>query len=171
MTAPEGRLTIDGDRAALTFERRLPYSVEVVWAAITDPDERGQWFGATTIDRRVGGMIEMVATGPPVPPEQKKMTGQIRVWDPPRVFEHEWHQPILTDTGSGVVRYELTPDGDGTLLTFSHRGLTVRDGQGFHPGSHAFLDRLEAYLGGHPLPDWGRRYQEVAALLGSEWKG
>lgn len=52
------------------------------------------------------------------------MTGRIRVWDPPRVFEHEWSQPVLTDTESGVVRYELAPDGDGTLLRFSHRGLS-----------------------------------------------
>lgn len=166
MTSRDGKLTIEGDRAALTFERRLPYPVTTVWAAITDPEERGRWFGATTIDRRVGGMVEMVATGPPAPPEKKKMTGRIRVWDPPRVFEHEWHQPILTETGAGVVRYELTPDGDETLLRFTHRGLTVSDGKGFHPGTHAVLDRLEAHLADKPLPDWGQRYQEVAARLG-----
>ncbi|MGV0744674.1 SRPBCC family protein [Mycolicibacterium sp. XJ870] len=168
MTSPEGKLTIDGDLAALTFERRLPYPVAAVWSAITDPAERGQWMGETKIDAREGGSIEMVADGPPAPPDAKRMTGRIRVWDPPRVFEHEWHQQILTDTGSGVVRYELTPDGDGTLLRFSHRGLTVRDGQGFHPGTHAFLDRMEAHLAGTPLPEWGQRYQEVAALLAQQ---
>ena len=46
----EGQLTVDGDRAVLTFERRLPYPIEAVWSAITDPDERAQWFGETTID-------------------------------------------------------------------------------------------------------------------------
>lgn len=168
MTCHEGELTIDGDRAALTFERRLPYPVDAVWSAITDPAERNQWMGETTIDAREGGSIEMVPNGPPLPPEKKKMTGRIRVWDPPHVFEHEWHQAILSDAESGVVRYELTPDGDGTLLRFSHRGLTVRDGRGFHPGTHAFLDRLEAYLGGQPLPEWGQRYAEVAQLLGKE---
>ena len=168
MTGPEGKLTIDGDLAALTFERHLPYPVDAVWSAITDPDERRRWFGETTMDRQEGGRIEMVATGPPVPPAQKKMTGRIRIWDPPRVFEHEWSQPILTDTGSGVVRYELTPDGEGTLLRFSHRGLTIRDAQGFHPGSHAFLDRLQAYLGGQPLPEWQARYQQVSTLLAQD---
>lgn len=159
MTDREGKLTVEGDRAVLTFERRLPYPVDAVWAAITDPAHRDQWMGATTIDAREGGMIEMVPTGPPQPPEQKKMTGRIRVWDPPHVFEHEWNQRIIE---SSVVRYELSPDGDGTLLRFSHRGLGVRNAQGFRPGTHAYLDRLEAYLAGKAMPNWAQRYREVA---------
>ncbi|MFV1365776.1 MULTISPECIES: SRPBCC family protein [Mycolicibacterium] len=158
MTAREGKLTVDGDRAVLTFERRLPYSVEAVWSAITDPAERRQWFGETTIDAREGGSIDMVATGPPLPPERKRMTGRILVWDPPRVLEHEWKQPIVED---GVVRYELFPDGDGTLLRFTHRGLGVGNAKGFRSGTHAFLDRLEAYLAGDALPDWMTRRQEI----------
>ena len=60
MTGRDGRLTIEGDRAVLTFERRLPYPIETVWSAITDPSHRNQWMGETTIDAREGGMIEMV---------------------------------------------------------------------------------------------------------------
>ena len=33
----DGRLTIDGDRAVLSFERHLPFPIEAVWSAITDP--------------------------------------------------------------------------------------------------------------------------------------
>ncbi|MGV0599382.1 SRPBCC domain-containing protein, partial [Mycolicibacterium pulveris] len=123
-----------------------------------DPAERRQWFGETTIDAREGGSIDMVATGPPLPPERKRMTGRILVWDPPRVLEHEWKQPIVED---GVVRYELFPDGDGTLLRFTHRGLGVGNAKGFRSGTHAFLDRLEAYLAGDALPDWMTRRQEI----------
>ncbi|MDQ2637214.1 MAG: SRPBCC family protein [Actinomycetota bacterium] len=155
MTEREGRLTIEGDRAVLTFERRLSFPIEAVWAAITDPDERAAWFGVTTIE---GGTIDMVADGPPLPPERKRMTGRILVWDPPNVFEHEWKQPIVED---GVVRYELIPDGDGTLLRFSHRGLGVRNASGFRSGTHAYLDRLEAHLAGVELPDWATRRQEI----------
>ena len=155
----EGRLTIDGDRAVLSFERRLPFPVEAVWSAITDPAERREWFGETTLDARAGGSIEMVATGPPLPPERKRMTGRILVWDPPHVFEHEWKQPIVED---GVVRYELTADGTGTLLKFTHRGLGVRNATGFRSGTHAFLDRLEAHLAGDELPDWLTRSREIA---------
>jgi hypothetical protein len=85
------------------------------------------------------------------------------VWDPPHVFEHEWNQRILQHTGEpSVVRYELQPDEDGTRLTFSHRGLGVRDAGGFRPGTHAYLDRLAAHLAGEPPPDWSTRYRQVA---------
>ncbi|MCW2688044.1 MAG: ATPase [Mycobacterium sp.] len=157
-----GRLTIEGDRAVLTFERRLPYPIEAVWSAIIDPAQRNRWFGETTIDTHEGGTFDMVPSGPPVPPQQKRMTGRIRVWDPPYVFEHEWHQAI---TEPRVVRYELHPDGDGTLLRLSHRGLGVRNATGFLPGTHAFLDRLEAYLAGAALPNWSQRYHEVAESI------
>jgi len=159
VTEREGRLTIEGDRAMLTFERRLSFPIEAVWAAITDPAHRNHWIGQTTIDAREGGVIEMMPDGPPAPPEHKKMTGRIRVWDPPHVFEHEWRQRIIEDS---VVRYELSADGDGTLLRFTHRGLGIRNAEGFRPGTHAYLDRLEAHLAGDSLPDWAQRYREVA---------
>ena len=65
------------------------------------------------------------------------------------------------DCEDGVVRYELTTDGDGTLLRFTHRGLGVRSATGFCGGTHAYLDRLEAYLAGDELPDWTTRRLEV----------
>ncbi|HZQ30152.1 MAG TPA: SRPBCC family protein [Mycobacterium sp.] len=165
MNSRNGRLTVDGDRAVLSFERRLAFPIETVWSAIADPSERKQWMGEMTIDGRVGGQIDLVAAGPPVPPERKRMTGRILVWDPPHVLEHEWRQPIVED---GVVRYELSRDGDGTLLRFTHRGLGVRNATGFLSGTHAFLDRLEAYLAGDELPDWTARRLEVAKALNLE---
>ena len=106
----------------------------------------------------------MVPQETPVPIEQKRMIGRILVWDPPYVLEHEWTQAIVED---GVVRYELAPDGDGTLLRFTHRGLGVRNAKSFMPGTHAFLDRLEAYLSATELPVWMARYREVAPGYGA----
>ncbi|SEH76049.1 Uncharacterized conserved protein YndB, AHSA1/START domain [Mycolicibacterium rutilum] len=162
MTDPYGQLTVDGDRAVLTFERRLPYPVHTVWAAITDPAERDAWFGTTKIDARQGGSIEMVPHGPPLPADSTRMTGRILVWDPPHVFEHEWRQSIVDD---GVVRYELTADGSGTHLRFTHRGLSRRHGGGFLGGTHAYLDRLRAHLDGEPLPDWSQRRAEINSRM------
>jgi uncharacterized protein YndB with AHSA1/START domain len=161
----EGILTIDGDHATMTFRRRLPFPIKEVWAAITDPDERKVWFGETTIDPRTGGSIDMQPADPPAPPEAKRMTGRILVWQPPYVLEHEWHQRIVEES---VVRYELTEDGDGTLLTFTHRGLSVRNARGFISGTHAFLDRLGAYLADENLPNWSERYAEVAPRYTSQ---
>jgi uncharacterized protein YndB with AHSA1/START domain len=161
----EGILTIDGDHATMAFRRRLPFPIKEVWAAITDPDERKVWFGETTIDPRTGGSIDMQPADPPAPPEAKRMTGRILVWQPPYVLEHEWHQRIVEES---VVRYELTEDGDGTLLTFTHRGLSVRNARGFISGTHAFLDRLGAYLADENLPNWSERYAEVAPRYTSQ---
>ncbi|WP_433338611.1 SRPBCC family protein [Spirillospora sp. CA-294931] len=161
-----GEVAIDGDGAVITFVRHLPHPIEDVWSAITDPSRRAAWFGETTLSGRAGGVIEMVPAEPPVPREHKRMTGRILVWDPPHVLEHEWGQAIVED---GVVRYELAEDGAGTVLTFTHRGLGVRNARGFTPGTHAYLDRLEAHLAGTGLPLWSRRYEEVAARYPS-WR-
>lgn len=151
-----GTLTFDGDHVIMTFRRRLPHPIETVWAALTDPAERQAWFGETTID---GDRIEMLPTDPPAAEDAKRMTGRILVWRPPHVLEHEWQQRIVSDS---VVRYELAEDGDGTLLTFTHRGLSEREAKGFIPGTHAFLDRLAAHLAAQPLPAWQDRYDELA---------
>jgi uncharacterized protein YndB with AHSA1/START domain len=155
---PNGTVTIDGERATMTFVRRLPYRIEAVWAALTDPEQRAAWFGPTQIDGREGGMLDMDPKGPPAPPEKRRLTGRILVWDPPHVLEHEWRQAVVDDS---VVRYELVADGDATVLTFTHRGLSIRNAQGFVPGTHAYLDRLEAHLNGSELPDWMARFAEL----------
>lgn len=160
MSGRYGALVIDGEQATIVFVRRLSHPIEAVWSAIADPGQRATWFGTTIVDGRVGGTIEMMPLETPVPPEMKRMTGRILVWDPPHVLEHEWNQAIVE---ASVVRYELTADGDETILRFSHRALGVRNAKGFLPGTHAFLDRLESHMSATTLPGWMERYREVAA--------
>lgn len=158
-TDKNGTITVAGDLATLTFVRRLHDPIDRVWSALTDPAERQTWFGSTSLEPYEGGTIELDPDDPPVKPELKHMRGRILRWDPPRLLEHTWHQTIV---GDGVVRYELAPDGDDTILTFSHRGLSVSNAKGFIPGTHAYFDRLEAHLAGHPIPAWSERYAELA---------
>lgn len=158
-----GTVTVEGEHATLTFERRLPFPIERVWTAITDPAERTAWFGAGSVQPQEGGEIVIEPDDPPAPPEAKRVTGRILTWQPPRdghaVFEHEWRQRIVEDS---VVRYELRTAGGETLLTFTHRGLSERNALGFVPGTHAFLDRMDAHLRQAELPGWSERYAEVA---------
>jgi hypothetical protein len=56
----------------------------------------------------------------------------------------------------------ISTDGDETVLTFTHRGLSLRNAQGFIPGTHAFLDRLGAYLSRAEIPGWSERYEVLA---------
>lgn len=158
MSSENGTIETDGEAAVIRFERHLPFPIEDVWAAITDPEQRGAWFGETVLDVEAG-TIEMLPEDPPAAPDAKRLTGRILVWDPPHVFEHEWRQRIVED---GVVRYELSETATGTLLRFTHRGLSVRNARGFIPGTHAFFDRLDAHLAGAEPPDWQERYAAVA---------
>jgi uncharacterized protein YndB with AHSA1/START domain len=158
---PAGTVTITAEGTTIAFERRLAHPVDRVWAALTDPDARVQWFGRTAIDPREGGRIETIAEGPPASETTRTLTGRILVWDPPHVLEHEWQQ---TTIGFSTVRYELRPDGTQTILWLTHRLGSGPSALGYVPGEHAYLDRLQAYLDGAPPPDWVERYDEVRHL-------
>jgi uncharacterized protein YndB with AHSA1/START domain len=160
MSKRTGVITRQGDEATLEFERKIAHPIEKVWAALTEPDQRAQWFGRTTFEPREGGSFFAVAEGPPAPETMRTVTGKVLAWAPPNVFEIEWEQAIL---GKTVLRYELARDGEGTILRMWHRQLTLKNAQGYIPGTHAYLDRLEALIAGEPLPSWGARYQEVAS--------
>jgi hypothetical protein len=83
------------------------------------------------------------------------------------VFEHEWKidaRPQMPSGENALVRWELLPDGDGTLLRLTHARVSRRTARGIAPGIHANLDRLEAHLAHRPLPDARERYNQVASL-------
>ncbi|MBX5483773.1 MAG: SRPBCC family protein [Myxococcaceae bacterium] len=161
MSTPNGKVTVDGEFATLEFERQLRFPPEEVWSALTDPAQLREWYLVirAEIDGRPGGTVEMV-TGPAA----FHWTGKILAWEPNRLFEYEWNTPPCKDLPEGeqtVVRWELTPSGGGTLLKLTHRRLTKNTAFGFAPGTHAFMDRLEAHLARQPLPNWMQRYGEV----------
>ncbi|WP_394845772.1 SRPBCC family protein [Pendulispora brunnea] len=154
-----GLVVVDDGFATILFERRLPHPIEDVWAAITDPEERAAWLGKTRIEPHVDGIVETVADGPPVPPEVRTFTGRVLVWEPPHVFEHTWDQKII---GQTIARYELSRDGDATILRFTQRGFRNRThAGGFAAGTHAYFERLYAHLTKQPLPEWYARSQEL----------
>jgi hypothetical protein len=68
----------------------------------------------------------------------------------------------LSRWGPDVLRFELTPDGDGTALAFTatmqELGKAARDAAGWH----TCLDRLVRELGGEQSPaDSGERWREL----------
>jgi uncharacterized protein YndB with AHSA1/START domain len=157
-----GDLTFDGDYATLTFERRLRHPIQAVWKAITDPEHLAQWYlTKAQIQARVGGSIDFVTA-----PAQVHATGKILAWEPPRVFEHEWNvgpRKELPEGERSTVRWELTAEGDITILRFTHRRLTRGTAIIFAGGMVAFLDRLENQLDGVHLVDWVARVEKIRA--------
>ena len=165
---PSGAVVVEGEKATLVFRRRLTRPPEAVWRALTEPSELSGWYMTkANVDGRVGGSIDFVAG-----PSRLHVTGKILTWDPPRVFEHEWKVVPREELKSGedaIIRWELKVDGEGTILHLEHRKLNRDTALGFAPGTHAFLDRLEAPLGGYRLPNWQERYQQVAPLYPPSW--
>ena len=150
-----GELHVEGERSTLVFRRRLSHPPEAVWKAITDPGELARWhLTEAFVEGRVGGAVRLHRRTP-----QFEVTGKVLTWDPPRVFEHEWKVlpgPYSPAGEDAVIRWELTPEDDGTVLTLRHRGLTRGFASIYIAGTHAFLDRLSAQLDGRPLPGMGR---------------
>jgi uncharacterized protein YndB with AHSA1/START domain len=151
----KGEVIIEGDYATLKYERQLAHTREEVWKAITDPKELEMWLNKkAVIDGRDGGTIDFVTW-----PAGFHTTGRILVWDPPRVFEHEWHtapHPRLPNgEAEAVIRWELVRDGDSsTILTLTFSRLTKPTALRFALGMRAFLNRLAAQLDHRTLPDW-----------------
>jgi uncharacterized protein YndB with AHSA1/START domain len=166
----EGTVTIEGEYTTLRYERQLSYPTELVWKAITDPEELVGWMNTkAVIDGRNGGTIDFVNTF-----SGFHTTGCILVWNPLRVFEHEWHispNPSLPNGESeSVIRWELKQNSSlntKTLLTLTHSRLTKLTSSWFAPGWHAYLDRLEASLNNEVSPDWMKRFAEVKELYSS----
>ena len=166
----DGTLVEEGDHATLTFRRAYRHRPEHVWAALTTPEGLREWLLCTeaVIEGRAGGRIEMVS-GPP----GYRSTGEILIWEPPRVLEYEWNVAPVPEMPKGeraIFRYELSADGDWTRVLVTYRRLTRKSARGFLPGLHAFLDRLEAQLDGRPLPDWLARFGELRAHY-PQWSG
>jgi uncharacterized protein YndB with AHSA1/START domain len=108
---PLGQLT-PGDPPVLEFVRTLRHPVEKVWRAITESGHLRSWFPCDIVGDRHEGAPLRLPFWPEVAAkhnfEDPGLSGVIRVWDPPRVFEWTW------DTD--IVRFELASQEGGTIL-------------------------------------------------------
>jgi uncharacterized protein YndB with AHSA1/START domain len=160
VTGADGTIVTADGIAVIAFERRLAHPADVVWAALTEPEQLAAWLGPGSLEPHAGGTVS-IRTGPENRPElQRPMSGRILTWEPPRVLEYEWVQPGLD---LSVVRYELEAEAGGTVLRLTHRRSVTPGGLGGRAGWHAFLDRLAAHLAGQPVPAWSVRRAEVQA--------
>lgn len=159
---------VDG-RPALRFERRYRHGLERVWRAITEPAELAAWFPSNVEgERAVGAELRFVdddqrataqAAGEPTRADGPMFAGRVLVFDPPKVFSFTW--------GGEVLRFELHPDGDDTVLVFtqlvSHQSVAARNGAGWH-ACFGELDRLL----GEPAPreGWEAVYTDYLERIG-----
>jgi len=144
-----------GDDVDLRYERRYPRPVETIWAALTEPTRLADWVGPALVEPYVGGRYELFIDRP------RPMTGRILTWEPPRLLEFSW------DTGDApvnTVRCELMPDGNGTRLIFTHKGIGFPWIGLVLPGWHVNLERLAGLLSGRPQPSSMPRWRELQRI-------
>jgi uncharacterized protein YndB with AHSA1/START domain len=157
-----GELERGDDEVTLRFVRWLPHPPGKVWRALTEPEHLAAWF-PTTIEGELtaGSRLQFSFRDMPLP----ALDGTMLTFRPTELLELVW--------GDERLRFELTPDGAGTLLTFTasfaELGRAARDGAGWH----VCLDLLGYDLGDAPVPwtqndRWRAVHTEYVARFGPE---
>jgi uncharacterized protein YndB with AHSA1/START domain len=88
---------------------------EAVWAALTRPDSLARWLAAPVeVELRAGGTFRLRLG------EGETMDGRVRAIEPLRTLELDWRRG---GEESSIVRFDLSADGDGTMLVLDHRRI------------------------------------------------
>jgi uncharacterized protein YndB with AHSA1/START domain len=129
-------------RPTLVFVRELAHPPEKVWAALTDPEQLGQW-APFTADRSLaeagGSTLHMIDSEQVV-----DLPAVVTLVEPPTRLEYTW--------GEDRLRWELTPIAGGTRLTLRHVTQGPEWVSMVAAGWHICLDVAERLLDGAPIP-------------------
>lgn len=124
---------------------------ERIFAALADPEQRVQWWGAEgrfktrhmESDLRVGGAWLMSGDGMGGRPFT--LSGEYRIVEPPRVLAFTWRPSWQSDATESVVRFDLEQTGNVTLVRITHSGLSSEGARMQHQGWPDVLKWLRDY--------------------------
>jgi uncharacterized protein YndB with AHSA1/START domain len=158
------------------FERLLPASIDRVWAYLADDDLRATWLAGGSIDKRIGGVIDLDMqhariTAEPIPAgggyEDHHELGTIVAWEPPHVLSYTWGEWFGQ---SCIVRFELSRVGDDTRMILTHsriekQGLNVDVAAGWHGHLDALEDKIAGGTGVGFWDNFDRHRDHYASRL------
>jgi uncharacterized protein YndB with AHSA1/START domain len=150
----DAKLLTDRARPAVRLERVLPDPPPVVWRALTEREQLRSWFPCDVIVS--GGRWEIGATITfPFPDAiHLTLTGVVLEVDEPHAIAFTW--------GDDTLRFELSPEGDGTRLVLIDE-LPPESAARNAAGWEQCLDRL---TGVEPAADgWQPRFERYAAAF------
>jgi uncharacterized protein YndB with AHSA1/START domain len=162
----DGVLEKNEGKDVLRFGRYLAHPIERVWAALTEPGELVGWWGEAEVDLIEGGRFTMRWLNTDEHGDGVVMHATITRLEPPNLLE-------MRGDLHGVLRWELHPGGNGTVLTFSSTlDLPEEYRTVVLAGWHYHLDALAEALDGRPidivnLPNdhWEQVHERYAARL------
>jgi uncharacterized protein YndB with AHSA1/START domain len=153
------------DRHTLVYERRYPHDIELVFEAVSTGEHLDEWLlPESRVERREGGACAFGWGSPADDPAASR--GIVTVFDPPKTIQYSFDEGSGVKDGGSYMRFDLEPDGDGTLLYFTLHYLPAPDATddpypggdlpapgtawrpGFCAGYHKFLDDLRVWLAG-----------------------
>ena len=124
---------------AVRITRYYRASPAEVWAALTEAGSIARWLAPVTdVDLTPGGGFELPLDG------GAALRAQVRAVEIDRLLELDWAAP---GEEPSVVRFELRPDGEGTVLALDHRLIDARFGMRAMGIWEGHLARLGALLG------------------------
>lgn len=135
-----GGASLDG--WTLVFVRDFRQPPEVVWAALTDPDQLDRWapFTAAGDLGRVGETTLTTVDGD----DRTTAAATVRTAEKPALLEYTW--------GDDRLRWELSPHGGGTRLVLRHTLTTDGIAPMVAAGWHLCAEVLRRLLDGDPVP-------------------
>ena len=159
----------------IRLERTLAAPAETVWRYLTEAKLRQEWFMGGT-DARVDGEFELLndhdnlsSDDEPYPQNYAEYKGtkwheQVLRFEPPGLL-------VTTFQGgkNGTVTYELTAQGDHTLMVLTHSGIQSGTGaQDFGSGWTSHLTVLQEKLAGRTFPDFWALHARSRAAVAKE---
>lgn len=156
----------------LRVERLLPGSPKLIWSYLTETDKCKQWLAEIHIEpKEKGGKVTLNFDNDHLTPQKEEAPaefansncaqgGRVTEYSPEKILSYTWSD----DDNPSEVIFELTPQGENTLLTLTHRNLSERKGKVLvSSGWHTHLGILLARLNGEtPAPFWSR-FQKLRA--------
>jgi uncharacterized protein YndB with AHSA1/START domain len=142
-------LLTDRPRPAVRLERRLADPPAVVWGALTEREQLRSWFPCDVIVPSWEPGAQITFQFDTI---DMTLTGEVLEVAEPRALAFTW--------GEETLRFELEPDGDGTLLVLIDElpaGAAARNAAGWD----TCLDRL---AGLEPAA-WKPRFEAYAAAF------
>jgi uncharacterized protein YndB with AHSA1/START domain len=165
MTADGTVERLDDGRYVVSFERRLAHPVDRVWEALTRPDRLIGWWGDADIELREGGRFNVRWLNTDDDGDTAEMHATIAKLEPQRLL-------LLDGDIHGLLRWELTPQGEATLLSFrSTLALPDEYATKVPAGWHFHLDALADALDGRStdlvgVPNWEEIHARYVAKSG-----